>query len=177
MPRETTYILLGVTRKAVGEFPEWQQGLPQHTTAETAAYTLQFFKKILELGPSLFTDDSYHASFVAQIDAAIQTVNSGDLQAAATQIETQILPAVTQGVVPDNRIAFRDLLNMAIGIVAFPGEHYFTPPLDEILSLEDVTECCIIKVASHIGPERPTLECTDVIIDAHVEKIEPPKKE
>ncbi len=177
MPREITYIMIGMTRKVVREYPEWQQGLPQHTTAEAAAYFLGFLKGMVEqLGPSLFVDDAYHASFVPLMNTAIQTFDSGDLQGGITQIEDQILPAVTQGVVLDNRIAFRDVLNTATRIAAFPGEYYFTPPLDEILSNGGIVECTNIRCAGHIV-DPLWLACQKSDLTIHVEKVEPPEEE
>ncbi len=171
MPRELIHVEIDTIRQAVGEFPEWQQGLPQHTTVEAAVYYLEFLKLILRVGPGLFLDDSYHAPFVTLVDAAIQAVNTGDLQGAATQIEDQILPAVTQGVVPENRIAFRDVLGLVQFIaLASTDEHYFTPPLDEILS-DSASACYTITGTWHKVQDK---KCTIYTTKFHIIDVTPP---
>lgn len=174
MPRTLTYLALGVVREEIPEYPPEQQGLPEHTAAEAAAYYLTFLKRLLEIGPGLFLDGAYPTQFETLLDGAIQNFNTNNIGGALTQIEDQILPAITQMVVPENRVAFRDILNTVEYGVLFPGENYYTPPLDNLLS-QDIKECVTIKGWAHIT-EKPN-KCTKRMVSMHIETIEPEEEE
>jgi hypothetical protein len=170
MPRILTYIKLGISREEVDEYPDWQQGLPQRTAAETASYFLGFLKKILLRGPGFFSEDAYLAQFESLLDTAINHFDSGNIQEGITQIEDQILPAINQMVLAENRIGFRDLVNTAEYFVLFPGENYYTPPLDEIVE-QDIKECTTITATGHIS--RPFwAKCSTGTVTGHIDKVE-----
>ncbi|MEA3311930.1 MAG: hypothetical protein U9Q76_06900 [candidate division WOR-3 bacterium] len=123
-----TYLVLGVAREEIAEYPPEQQGLPEHTAAEASAYYLTFLKRLLEIGPGLFLDDAHSAQFELLVDTAIQHFNANNIEDGIAQIEDQIRPAIKQMILPENRVAFRDILNTIEYGVLFPGENYYTPP-------------------------------------------------
>ncbi|TET23328.1 MAG: hypothetical protein E3J71_02915 [Candidatus Stahlbacteria bacterium] len=180
MPTTPTYILLEVTRQVSDTFPAWQQGLPQHTPAEVAAYGLGFLKGMLELGSGLFLEDAYKPQFEALLDAAVQHFEANNIADGLTQVETVILPKITEWVRPENRVPFRDIVDFATYGARFSGEYYFTPPLDEILQNGGITECTTIRVTFHIEGltgAKAIFNCTDIEADVHVEKVTPPEEE
>lgn len=174
MPPTLTYLVLGVVREEIAEYPPEQQGLPQHSAAEAAAYYLTFLKRLLEIGPGLFLGEAHSAQFEPLVDTAIQHFNSNNIQDGIAQIEDQILPAINQWILPENRVAFRDILNTVEYGVLFPGENYYTPPLDNLLS-QDIKECTTIKGWAHIT-EKPN-KCAKRYVSMHIETIEPPEEE
>jgi len=181
MPTTPTYILLEVSRSVGDAFPAWQQGLPQRTPAEVAAYGLGFLKGVLTRRPGFFLEDTYKSQFERMLDAAIQYFASDNIPDGLTQVETVILSKITEWVRPENRVAFRDLVDFAIFGTRYTGEYYFTPPLDEILQNGGITECTTIRVTIHIsgleGWPMESLNCSYITGDAHVEKVTPPPEE
>lgn len=180
MPTTPTYILLEVTRQVSDTFPTWQQGLPQRTPAEVAEYGLGFLKGLLESRPGFFLEDAYKPQFEALLDAAVQHFEANNIADGLTQVETVILPKITKWVRPENRVPFRDIVDVATYGARFSGEYFFTPPLDEILQNGGITECTTIRVTFHLEDLEPplrSLNCTWVTTDAHVDKVTPPEEE
>lgn len=67
------------------------------------------------------------------LDTAIQHFASDNISEGLTQVETVILPKITEWVRPENRVAFRDLVGFAVFGVGYCGEYYFDPPLEDLL--------------------------------------------
>lgn len=114
------------------------------------------------------------------MDAAVQHFEANNIADGLTQVETVILPKITELVLPENRVAFRDIVDFAMHGVRFSGEYYFTPPLDEIMQNGGITECTTIRVTFHIEGltgAKAIFNCTDVETDVHVEKVTPPEEE
>jgi len=172
-------IKLEVSTVKLDGFPDWQQGLPQRTPAEVAAYGLGFLKGIVNLGPGLFLQERYQTQFLTMLDSAIQLFESSNIPDGLTQVETVILSKITEWVLPENRVPFRQVVDFAIHGVRFSGEYYFDPPLDEILQNGGIEECTKIKISYHIEgvtlPGWKWLNCLTVGGSVHVEKIIPPE--
>jgi hypothetical protein len=180
MPTTPTYILLEVTRQVGDAFPAWQQGLPQRTAAQVAAYGLGFLKGVLTRRPGLFLEDTYKSQFEAILDAAVQQFDANNTTAGLTQVETILLPKITEWVRPENRVAFHDLVDFAIFGARYSGEYYFDPPLEDLLQNGGITECTTLRVTIHLeGLEGllKGLNCNYVTTDAHVDKVIPPEEE
>lgn len=181
MPRDVIGVMVEVSTRAVEGFPDWQQGLPQHTPAEVAAYGLGFLKGLLESRPGFFLEDTYKPQFEALLDTAVQHFEANNIAEGLTQVETVILPKITEWVLPENRVPFRQIVDFAIHGARFSGEYYFTPPLDEILQNGGIEECTKIEISYHIeGVIKPGyrwLNCLTVEGTVHVKKIVPPEEE
>lgn len=180
MPTTPTYILLEVSRKVGDAFPDWQHGLPQRTQAEVAAYGLGFLKGLLRDRPGFFLEETYKPQFEVLLDTAVQQFDANNITAGLTQVETVLLPRIAEWVRPENRVAFRDLVDFAIFGTSYSGAYYFDPPLEELLEGPGIVECTTIRVTVHLEGLEGLLKgfnCNYVTGDAHVDKITPPPPE
>lgn len=99
-------------------------------SAKKGLNALGYLKGVLTTRPGLFLEDTYKSQFEAMLDTAIQHFASDNISEGLTQVETVILPKITEWVRPENRVAFRDLVGFAIFGARYSGEYYFDPPLE-----------------------------------------------
>ncbi|MBN2378650.1 hypothetical protein JXM67_02470 [candidate division WOR-3 bacterium] len=117
-------------------------------------------------------NDSHLPQFNALLERTLQQFNFQNIEAGLGEVENQILPAITSMVKPENRAGFRDLVNLVEFHALFPGEYYFTPPLDEIM---EIKSCTKVTGTGHIISG--LWKCNRAKVKCHIEKIEQEEEE